>query len=108
MRQQLIASLLAAALAACASQWHKAGGTQGEYEQTLSACQLEAQRAVPAAPEYAVAAGTSYTTTKCKDNACTEYSTFIPSSINSYDANTDQRDQYVRACLFRNGWSDQS
>lgn len=108
MQAKTLIILCAAAVSACAAPWHKPGGTKAEFDETLSACQLEAQHAVPVALAYAVAAGSSFSASNCKGGHCAEYSSYIPPTINSYDANTGQRDQYVWACLFRNGWSDQS
>lgn len=100
--------LLATALSACATPWHKPGGTKAEFEQTLSACQLEAQRAVPPAVAYYVSPESSYSAKSCDDHdrRCAEFSTDTPSAMTPYDANAPEREQYVRACLFKHGWTD--
>lgn len=103
----LCGAALVLGLSGCAAEWHKPGGTQAEFEQTLSACQLEAQHAVPVVTAYRMVPGHSRTTSKCKDNKCTESTTYAPPSTVAYDSNEGVRAQYLRACLFRSGWSDE-
>ncbi|MGE4526950.1 MAG: hypothetical protein AB7D00_01170 [Rhodospirillaceae bacterium] len=105
--QRLILVAAAAALSGCATPWHKPGGTQAEFEQVLSACQIEAQQAVPVATAYRMTPGRTHTTSKCKDNKCTETTTYAPPTMTPYDTNEGMRAQYQRACLFRHGWSDE-
>ncbi|WP_337997807.1 hypothetical protein [Oleispirillum naphthae] len=105
--KRLILVASAAVLSGCANPWHKPGATQAEFEQTLSVCQLEAQHAVPAVMAYRMTPGRTHTTSKCKDNKCTETTTYSPPAMTAYDSNDGVRAQYLRACLFRSGWSDE-
>lgn len=101
-------AVAAVMLSGCATPWHKPGGTQAEFEQTLNGCGMESQQAVPELISYAMVPGSSYRTMSCnKHNQCSEYSTFTPPTLAPYDRNASARAQYVRACLYRNGWSDQ-
>lgn len=99
---------LCLAVSGCAAPWHKPGASQSEFEQTLSACQMEAQRAVPAVIAYRMSPGHSYTTNHCdKHDRCTEETTYQPPTMTPYDQNEGMRNQHLRACLFRHGWSDE-
>jgi len=105
--KKLIVIAAAVVLSGCANPWHKPGGTQAELEQVVSACQIEAQQAVPAAIAYRLTPGRTHTTSKCKNDKCSETTTYTPPAMTPYDTNAGMRAQYERACMFRHGWSDE-
>lgn len=110
MQARTLIILGAAALTACAAPWHKPGGTKAEFEETLGACEAQAQRAVPTVTAYYVSPGSSFISQNCDHDRdrCATYSAVTPPSVNSYDANAAERNQYVRACLFKHGWTDET
>lgn len=94
----------AAALSACATHLRKLGGTKVELEETLSDWKTEAVREVPSATACCLSHGTSCRSRSCERDHCyTEYSTYTPSAINSYDANAPMCERSVCACLFKQG-----
>jgi uncharacterized protein YceK len=101
----LIGLLLTVALAGCATRWYKPGATEAEFEETLSACQVSAEKAVPPDIRYTINPGSRYVTRRCDDYGCSDYATYTPPTQTAYDANAGVRAQYVRACMFRHGWT---
>ena len=101
----LVAMAATILLGGCATRWYKAGATRAQFEETLSACQIEASRAVPPDMRYTIEPGTGYHSEECGPFGCSGYSTYTPPSQSAYDANAGVRAQYVRACLYRHGWS---
>lgn len=103
--------LLIISLSACAkpTYWVKPGATSAEWEQVKAACLLEGVREVPVATTYSLHPGSSYTTTNCdkKGQNCSTYETQTPPSYEQHDANAPLRDQVVRGCYARNGWTEQ-
>ncbi|HXP97978.1 MAG TPA: hypothetical protein VN809_14780 [Telmatospirillum sp.] len=109
LRGLCVMVVVALSLSACARvSWVKPNAGAAEWEQTKAACMLEGAQRVPVAPAYAMQPGSSYTSTNCdnKGHNCTTYDTVTPPSVQQYDANAGLRDQVVKACFYRNGWTE--
>jgi len=98
-----LAASLAMTLSACSSTvWVKPNSTPAEWEQVQADCGIEAANRVPPHMVQSVEEGRSYSTEKCdkRGRNCSTYTT-------SHDTNAPLRNQAFRACLSRNGWSEQ-
>jgi hypothetical protein len=103
--------VVAFSLAGCVrTYWVKPNAGPGEWEQVKAACMLEGARTVPVVAAYEMQPGSSYATTSCdkKGQNCSTYDTVTPPSVHQYDANAGLRDQVVRGCFARNGWTEKT
>lgn len=99
-----------ATMTACAptTYWDKPGATAGEWEQTKADCMLDGATKVPAAPVYVMTPGSSSSAVSCdkKGRNCSTYDTYSPPTMQQMDGNAALRDQVIRGCLARNGWTE--
>lgn len=109
LRSVMVLALLLLGLAGCSrTVWQKPGATQSEYEQIKAACMLEGIRNVPQDNRTVLLSdGVQYTTDKChKGHECRTITHFTPPQYGVRDMNENIRDQVMRACMFRNGWTE--
>jgi hypothetical protein len=101
-------ALLAATLSGCAHyEWFKPGATQGDYNQAVYACNMEAARAYPSvlvmqpvAPGY-FAPGYM----RCNRYGCwSGPGYYVPPAMGMVDANQGNRDQAASQCMRAGGW----
>lgn len=96
-------------LSACSrTVWQKPGAMQGDFEQAKAACMLEGLHNVPQDNRVVLLSeGRRYTRDRCRhDHDCLAITQYTPPQYGVRDMNTELRDQVVRACLYRNGWTE--
>lgn len=107
------AVVLALGVSGCTQKyWVKPGGSEIDFGQDQTACQILAAQAVPVNQQN-VAVGTGYKSpvyTSCYGygNTATCTSTggsYTPPASYSYDANSSLRDDAVALCLQKKGWT---
>lgn len=102
---------LVATLAGCAQKWEKPGGTDVEFQSTLSTCRGRAFSMFPP-NNYTIQTSAGYTTpayTSCSGygysaNCITTGGQYNPPTYMTLDRNDSARDQAVESCLMSNGW----
>ncbi len=97
------------ALSSCASYvWVKPGATQAEFEQAKANCMIEGRNTAPPREHYELAfGGNTLLTQRCHHDHCYWEENWFPPYYRRVDENAELRDQVTRACLFRNGWTEQ-
>jgi hypothetical protein len=100
-------------LSSCSTTyWYKLNAGQSEWVQTSSGCLSESTQTVPVALVQTMTPGRWKSTKHCdkKQNNqpqnCWNEKTYIEPSVEVHDANVEVRNQSVKACLWRNGWSE--
>jgi len=108
MFTKFLALLTLLVCSACAYQpvWVKQGSGQSELEQAKADCLLEAHRKVPENLGYQLQPGRNYSSSNCDKHGCTNYETYQPPQVTTFDKNADVRDQIMRGCMYRAGWAD--
>lgn len=87
--------------------WVKPGATQAEFEQVKAACLVEGMQTVPPREHVEMVSGAySSGSSKCKGNRCSQSSYYSPPQYATVDDNAPLRNQVIRACLYRNGWTE--
>jgi hypothetical protein len=95
----------------CVQYWEKPGGTQFEFDSTLSSCRLKAQSQFPPiletvliSPGYTIPGSTTCYPIGYMVNCNTSPSVYMPPRYDTDDRNRKNRDFAVDVCLMENGW----
>ena len=90
-----------------ASIWVKAGSTPSEFEQMKAECMLEGHdRVMPDKHRELVSGSSSWASGRCKGWSCSAWGGHTPAQYEQVDKNAPLRNQVIKACFYRNGWTE--
>ena len=102
--------VLCLAVAGCAEEWVRPGGTPQQFQAEEAACLSDSYRRYPPAEVRELASEAYYTApeTRCDStgrNCIHRRPEYVPAHYQTRDLNDGPRTADVRACLFRRGWT---